>query len=111
MATFEAPTLREVFDGLPYERAPYILGGIAIEGGEVSGAIEALRELRKVNLEGHLRPPIPSVWERRASSTINAFEEDSESVDPAVAFVVLATIIDFGNVRYATDPALNEGKS
>lgn len=110
MATYEAPKLEEVIDGLPYDRAPYIMGGLAIAGGDVEDAIDALKELRKVNLEGHLRPPIPSVWESKANYTINAYEEDNQSVDPAATFVVLATIVDFGNVRYTTDPAPNERK-
>jgi len=107
----QLPEYREVMDSMPYERAPYIIGQIALSVGDSSAVLDALRELDRVNLDGNLRPPIPSVWASKVNRTVNTADKLGVTPEPAMSIALLATVLDFGNVRYATDPAANEGRS
>jgi hypothetical protein len=109
MTDEKIPSPEKILDRLPADREPYILANLALHSGDMEEMVNALGALESAHTSGVLRPPLPSVHYATIKEAIDTtcFTEAINAnniLDERGVKVLLATVIDFGNVRYTTDP-------
>lgn len=102
-------TYESISEHLLPERAPYVLAAAALSSGEPGALLGAIDALDDGQTAGIIRPPIPSILASRVGEVVAVIRSDqAERLDIEAVRLLVASVVDVGFTRYATDPSHQE---